>query len=81
METLISGKGIISENASNTHIINELNLPIVVAGICSIVVIASPDGKPKTRKSGDVIYIPTGMKHEARAITALEFIEIQMGSE
>lgn len=32
-------------------------------------------------KSGDVLQIPVGAKHAIRAMTELEFIEVQMGSE
>ena len=166
MDTQIIGNGILSENTVNTHIINELNLPLVVANICNSIVIASPegilvadkqengkikelinhensrpmyeekrwgnyrvldyeklkdgnevltkrlkilagknlsyqmhfkreevwtiiagegeliiDGKFKVIKPGDVISILPETKHGARAITDLEFIEVQMGNE
>lgn len=38
------GKGIISEDSSNTHLVNELDIPITVLGIKNAVVAASPDG-------------------------------------
>ncbi|MDC2863936.1 sugar phosphate nucleotidyltransferase [Bacillus sp. BP-3] len=166
MDTQIIGNGILSKNTLNTHIINELNLPLVVANICNSIIIASPEGiliadkqesekikelinhensrpmyeekrwgnyrvldyeklkdgnevltkrlkilagknlsyqmhfkreevwtiiagegeliideKFKMIKPGDVIYIPAGTMHGARAITDLEFIEVQMGSK
>ncbi len=166
MDTQIIGNGIVSENTLNTHIINELNLPLVVANICNSIIITSPEGiliadkqesgkikelinhensrpmyeekrwgnyrvldyekfkdgnevltkrlkisagknlsyqmhfkreevwtiiagegeliideKFKTIKPGDVIYIPVGTMHGARAITDLEFIEVQIGSK
>ncbi|QNK58177.1 sugar phosphate nucleotidyltransferase [Paenibacillus sp. PAMC21692] len=38
------GKGIISNDSNNTHLVNELDIPIVVMGINDAVVAASPDG-------------------------------------
>lgn len=45
------GKGIISEDSVNTHLINELELPIVVIGAPNLLVAASPDGILVTEKS------------------------------
>ncbi|MCP1092518.1 sugar phosphate nucleotidyltransferase [Bacillaceae bacterium OS4b] len=44
METKQMGKGIISENCTNTHLINELDIPVIVLGGSNLVVAASPDG-------------------------------------
>lgn len=44
MGSFILGDGILSEDASNTHIINELEVPIAVLGVSNVVVAASPDG-------------------------------------
>lgn len=44
MNTLQMGKGIISEDSFNTHLINELDIPITVLGVSNVVVAASPDG-------------------------------------
>jgi len=44
MNTKIIGKGIISDDSFNTHLVNELDLPITVLGISNAVVAASPDG-------------------------------------
>ncbi|MDQ0903921.1 sugar phosphate nucleotidyltransferase [Paenibacillus sp. V4I7] len=38
------GNGIISEDSTNTHLINELNIPITVLGLPNVIVAASPDG-------------------------------------
>ncbi|MFJ8259765.1 sugar phosphate nucleotidyltransferase [Peribacillus asahii] len=38
------GKGIISKDSNNTHLVNELDIPITVIGTSDIVVAASPDG-------------------------------------
>ena len=45
------GKGIISEDALNTHLVNELSIPITIIGIQDAVVAASPDGILVTDKS------------------------------
>jgi mannose-1-phosphate guanylyltransferase len=164
MATNLIGKGIISEQSENTHLINELDIPVVVHGIKNVVIAASPDGilvtdkalspgikdiigqfdnppmyeeriwgwsrtldyakydngeemvtkricinKNKnstyhyhnyrdevwtivkgegelalddniTRvKAGDIVHIPSGKKHGIKAITDLEFIEVQTG--
>lgn len=44
MEANITGNGIVSEDSKNTHLINELDLPISILGLSNIVVAASPDG-------------------------------------
>ncbi|MCM2675846.1 sugar phosphate nucleotidyltransferase [Alkalicoccobacillus plakortidis] len=44
MSTNIVGKGVIAEECSNTHLINELDLPVAVLGINDAVVAVSPDG-------------------------------------
>ncbi|NCT37356.1 cupin domain-containing protein [Bacillus sp. EB93] len=44
MITTQMGKGIISEDSTNTHLINELDIPVTVIGTKDIVVAASPDG-------------------------------------
>ncbi|CAM3555881.1 sugar phosphate nucleotidyltransferase [Marinicrinis lubricantis] len=38
------GKGIVTEDAINTHVINELDIPITVMGIKGAIIAASPDG-------------------------------------
>lgn len=44
MSTTQVGKGVISEDSLNTHLINELDIPITVLGVKNLVVAASPDG-------------------------------------
>ncbi|MED5099943.1 sugar phosphate nucleotidyltransferase [Niallia circulans] len=165
MATNQVGKGIISDDSANTHLINELDIPITVIGGRNLIVAASPDGilvsdkklSPKIKdliqnfdqppmyeeriwgwsrtldyskydneeemvtkricihegknstyhyhnfrdevwtivkgdgelildnnitrvKSGDVVHLPAGKKHGVRAITELQFIEVQTGS-
>ena len=44
MKHPLMGKGILTEDSRNTHLINELDIPVVVVGLSNIVVAASPDG-------------------------------------
>ncbi|MDQ7095553.1 sugar phosphate nucleotidyltransferase [Desulfosporosinus sp. PR] len=44
IRTPIIGNGILSESCQGSHLINELDVPVVVAGLSNIVVAASPDG-------------------------------------
>ncbi|WP_078409107.1 sugar phosphate nucleotidyltransferase [Priestia abyssalis] len=44
MDTNQIGKGVISEDSVNTHLINELDIPVTVLGMSNVVVAASPDG-------------------------------------
>jgi mannose-1-phosphate guanylyltransferase len=166
MAANIMGKGIISHDSENTHVVNELDIPVTVLGLSNVVVAASADGILVTEKSvsprikevlgnyderpmyeerrwgwykvldytrhgqgqevltkkicvtegkhssyqihykrsevwtftrgegeivindrlipvkaGDVWHIPVGTKHAVRAISDLEFIEVQTGSE
>jgi mannose-1-phosphate guanylyltransferase len=166
IRTPLIGKGILTDDSSNTHVINELDIPIVVLGVSNVIVAASPDGilvsdkvasqrikevmkyqdqRPmyeerrwgryrvldylnysdgkqvltkricvsegknlsyqyhinrsevwtvvhgegelilgETRRylrEGDVVVIPATMKHSVRAITEMEIIEVQTGTE
>lgn len=44
MKTDQIGKGIITEDCENTHLINELAIPITILGVSNVIVAASPDG-------------------------------------
>lgn len=44
MDTHQLGKVMISENTKNTHVINELDIPVVVIDVSNIVVASSPQG-------------------------------------
>ena len=166
MPNVLVGKVKLSEDSLNTHVINELDIPVVVLGISNAVAVDSPDGILVSDKGssplikdlaskfdqrpmyeerrwgwyrvldhikyaggneiltkrlgliagknfsyqfhnkrsevwtiisgegqyafngvvcrvepGDVLKIPMGAKHGLRAVTDLEFIEVQMGSE
>lgn len=166
MGTEILGKANMSKDSNNTHIINELDIPISVLGLSNVLVAASPDGilvtdkdaSPRVKelignleqrpmyeerrwgwyrvlehtkyddntevltkrisispgrnlsyqyhyhrqeiwtiikgegvlllnnefrviRPGDVVEIPIGSKHAVKAITELEFIEVQTGTQ
>ncbi len=44
MQNKIIGKGFMSKDCTNTNLINELDIPVVVLGVSNVVVAASPDG-------------------------------------
>lgn len=166
MDTPLIGKGSISSDCQNVHVINELDIPVSVLGLSNLVVVVSPDGilvtdkeaSPRVKeianqfeerpmyeerrwgwyrvldyikfndgnevltkrigvtasknlsyqkhfhrsevwtiisgtglfvlndkimevKPGDVLQIPVGAKHGIKAITDLEIIEVQTGTE
>ncbi|MMZ55213.1 Alginate biosynthesis protein AlgA [compost metagenome] len=166
MDTYVIGKGVVSADSNNTHLINELEIPVAILGLSNIVVVSSPDGilvsdksaSPRMKeimknigqrpmyeerrwgwyrvldykkfedgnevltkrlkvlagknlsyqmhlkrkevwtiisgegefildgkwsrvKQGDVLQIPVGARHAAKATSDLELIEVQMGSE
>lgn len=165
MMTKQIGKGVLSEDSHDTHLINELDIPVTILGANNLIVAASPDGilisdkkaSPRLKeiikdfnappmyeeriwgwsrtldyskyeddkemvtkricivkgknstyhyhkfrdevwtivkgegelvlddyitriKSGDVVHIPFGKKHGVKAISDLEFIEVQTGT-
>lgn len=51
MQTNILGRGSIGNDCINTHLINELDVPVFVLGISNIVVATSPDGILVSEKS------------------------------
>lgn len=50
MQNPISGKGFVSKGITNSHIVNELDIPITLIGLDDVVVAASPDGILVTNK-------------------------------
>ena len=44
MEENIIGKGILNENCSGVHIINEMNIPVLAMGLTDVVISAGPEG-------------------------------------
>ena len=54
------GKGIMDETCENTHVLNELNIPVLVLGMKDVVIAASPDGiivSDKTRSAAMKPYV------------------------
>ncbi|RST74166.1 mannose-1-phosphate guanylyltransferase [Siminovitchia acidinfaciens] len=45
------GKGVVCDNSANTHLINELDIPVTVLGISNAVIAVSPDGILVTDKA------------------------------
>lgn len=60
----VIGKGIVSKDSLHTHLINELDIPLVVLGVSNVVVVASQDGilvadkeeSPKVKDLANQIY-------------------------
>ncbi|WP_438347578.1 sugar phosphate nucleotidyltransferase [Paenibacillus sp. FA6] len=44
MSSPVLGKGVVSKDSLNTHLINELNIPVTILGLSNIIVVTSPDG-------------------------------------
>ena len=44
MEENVIGEALLNENCEDTHVINDLNIPVIVMGIKNAVIAASPDG-------------------------------------
>jgi len=51
MGSNVIGKGVISKDSSNTHLVNELDIPVAILGASELLVAASPDGILVTEKS------------------------------
>jgi mannose-1-phosphate guanylyltransferase len=51
MSHAVIGKGIIGKECENTHLINELHLPVTIMGLSNVVVVASADGILVTDKA------------------------------
>nr|WP_255654825.1 sugar phosphate nucleotidyltransferase [Cohnella sp. REN36] len=65
------GRGIISNDSENSHLINELELPVSILGLSNIVVAVSPDGILVTEKSAsprikDLIDFQQGPMYEEK---------------
>lgn len=56
------GKGILTESSLNTHVINELDIPITLLNVSDVVVAASPDGILVSDKASSPL-IKDVMKH------------------
>jgi mannose-1-phosphate guanylyltransferase len=62
IENPLIGKGILTDNSSNTHIVNELDIPITLLNLSNVVVAASPDGILVSDKASSPM-IKEVMKH------------------
>lgn len=62
IETPVIGKGIIAGDTHNTHVINELDIPITLLNLSNVIVAASPDGILVSDKSASPM-IKEVMKH------------------
>ncbi|NIK79531.1 mannose-1-phosphate guanylyltransferase [Paenibacillus castaneae] len=62
IETPLIGKGIICNSSNNTHVINELDIPITLLNLSNVIVAASPDGILVSDKSSSPL-IKEIMKH------------------
>ncbi|MGF7046843.1 mannose-1-phosphate guanylyltransferase [Paenibacillus sp. DS2015] len=62
IETSLIGKGIIAGDSQNTHVINELDIPITLLNLSNVIVAASPDGILVSDKASSPM-IKEVMKH------------------
>ncbi|OAB41175.1 sugar phosphate nucleotidyltransferase [Paenibacillus antarcticus] len=62
IESSLIGKGIISGDSTNTHVINELDIPITLLNLSNVIVAASPDGILVSDKASSPM-IKEVMKH------------------
>lgn len=90
MASNLVGKGIIDETLENSHIVNELDIPIALIGLDNVIIAASPDGilvsnKDASAKVKDYVYGFTGrpMYEERRWgwYRVLEYTKYQEGNE
>ena len=84
------GKGIVCEESINTHLINELDIPVVVQGISNAVVTVSPDGilvsdKAKSPKIKELIgafgYRPMYEERRWGWYRVIDYIKFDDGKE
>ncbi|QAY67206.1 sugar phosphate nucleotidyltransferase [Paenibacillus protaetiae] len=65
IRTPLIGKGIMAGDSTNTHVVNELDIPITLLNVSNIVVAASPDGILVSDKASSPM-IKDVMKHADR---------------
>ncbi len=66
MESAIKGRGIVSSDSTNVHLINELNIPVVMNGLSNVVLAASPDGILVSHKEKSSAIKPLVQKAQGR---------------
>ncbi|WP_127579947.1 sugar phosphate nucleotidyltransferase [Paenibacillus koleovorans] len=89
MDTQLIGNGIVSEDSLNTHLINELDIPVVVMGVSNAVVAVSPDGvlvsdKASSPKLKDLIRFDHRPMYEESlwgSYRVLDFSKLENGEE
>ncbi|AOZ92674.1 sugar phosphate nucleotidyltransferase [Paenibacillus crassostreae] len=54
IQSTVIGKGTLTEDSHNTHVINELDIPITVIGSPNLIVAASPDGILVSEKNASI---------------------------
>jgi mannose-1-phosphate guanylyltransferase len=90
MEAPVLGKGIIDEDCLNTHVVNELDIPVAVLGLSNIVVACSSDGilvsdKAASQRIKDLLHTVehSPMYGETRwgQYTILDFSRLEDGRE
>ncbi|AJY75716.1 sugar phosphate nucleotidyltransferase [Paenibacillus beijingensis] len=62
IETPLIGKGILTDDSLNTHVINELEIPVTLLNVSNVIVAASPDGILVSDKASSPL-IKDVMKH------------------
>lgn len=68
MESNIKGRGIVSDDSANVHLINELNIPVVINGLSDVVVAASHDGILVSHKEKSLNIKPLVKELQVRAM-------------
>ncbi len=63
IENPLTGKGVITGDSHNTHVINELDIPITLLNLPNVIIAASPDGILVSDKASSPM-IKDVMKHE-----------------
>ncbi|MEL3970784.1 sugar phosphate nucleotidyltransferase [Rossellomorea oryzaecorticis] len=90
MDTNQIGKGILADNNINTHLVNELDIPVTIIGAKDLVVAASPDGilvadkasSPKIKELiGDFNHPPMYEERIWGWSRVLDYVKFDEGSE
>ena len=83
------GKGTVSPDSRNTHLINELHIPVTVLGLSNIVVAVSPDGilvtdkeaSPRLKEVLDAGQSPMYVEYEWGTSRVLDYERIDENNE
>lgn len=82
MSNVQIGRGTISEDCVNTHLVNEIDIPVSVVGLSNVIVAASPDGilvsdKSASTRIKDYINYDQGPMYEERKWGWLRILDDQ----